>query len=242
METMEVLKIGAGYITLVGETMKKNNISGKILYVSDPVVDNLYGDIVREQLKEIGRVKEEYVDYNTISYSMSVAERVIATDIDCIVAMGGGKVLDVCKYAAYISKRPLISVPTTAANDGIASPIAVLKRKDEKPKSLGCASPTMLIVDTDIIANGPVQLIKAGIGDTISNYMALIDWKFACDRGKDEMNGYAYLMSQTSLDALMKTQYSEICPEFIHVLTNCLVLSGIAMNFAGSSRPRLLII
>lgn len=46
METMEVLKIGAGYITLVGETMKKNNISGKILYVSDPVVDNLYGDIV----------------------------------------------------------------------------------------------------------------------------------------------------------------------------------------------------
>ena len=114
METMEVLKIGAGYITLVGETMKKNNISGKILYVSDPVVDNLYGDIVRAQLKEIGRVKEEYVDYNTISYSMSVAERVIATDIDCIVAMGGGKVLDVCKYAAYISKRPLISVPTTA--------------------------------------------------------------------------------------------------------------------------------
>ena len=76
---------------------------------------------------------------------MSVAERVIATDIDCIVGMGGGRVLDVCKYASYISKRPLLSIATTMANDGIASPIAVLMRKDKKPKSLGCAMPSMLI-------------------------------------------------------------------------------------------------
>ena len=44
-------------------------------------------------------------------------------------------------------------------------------------------------------------------------------------------------MSRTSLDALMKTQYDCICPEFIDVLANCLVLSGIAMDYAGSSRP-----
>ena len=35
----------------------------------------------------------------------------------------------------------------------------------------------------------------------------------------------------------MKTQYDHICPEFIEVLINSLVLSGIAMDFAGSSRP-----
>ena len=67
--------------------------------------------------------------------------------------------------------------------------------------------------------------------------MALKDWDFAVSRGKDVMNGYAYLMSQTSLDALMKTQYTSICPEFIEVLANCLVLSGVAMDFAGTSRP-----
>ncbi len=231
------LKIGENYIYQVGNTLKENDISGKILYVSDPVVDKLFGAIVKPQLENVGRVKEESVDYNTISYSMNVAERVIATDINCIVALGGGKVLDVCKYAAYISKCPLLSIPTTMANDGIASPIAVLKRQDNKPKSLGCAMPTMLILDTALIMNSPITLIKAGIGDTISNYMALIDWKNACEKGKDKMNGYAYMMSQTSLDALMKTQYDTICPEFIHVLANSLVLSGIAMDFAGSSRP-----
>lgn len=237
MKNNNVLKIGGGTINDIAQTLTQNSICGKLLYVSDPVVDKLYGERVKTQLKEIGRVKEETVDYNTISYAMSVAERVIATDVDCIVGLGGGKVLDVCKYASHISKKPFLSIPTTMANDGICSPIAVLKRQDDKPKSLGCKMPTMLILDTELILNGPVALIKAGIGDTISNYSALLDWKFACEKGKDEMNGYAYMMSKNSLDALMKTQYDTIGPEFIEVLANSLVLSGIAMDFAGSSRP-----
>lgn len=237
MDNTEVLKIGPGCLGRVGETLSARQVSGKLLYVSDPVVDKLYGPAVRAQLKDIGAIKEELVESNTIAYAMSVAERVIATDISYIVAMGGGRVLDVCKYAAYISKTPLLSIATTTANDGIASPIAVLKRRDGKPKSLGCSMPSMLIVDTEVIRQGPIQLIKAGIGDTLSNYSALLDWELAVERGKDSMNGYAYLMSRTSLDALMKTQYDSIEPGFIEVLANSLVLSGIAMKFAGTSRP-----
>ncbi len=237
MKNNNILKIGAGTINEIASTLNESSVGGKLLYVSDPVVDGLYGDTVRSQLEQIGKLRTETVDHNTISYSMSVAERVIATDIDCIIGLGGGKVLDVCKYASHISKKPFLSIPTTMANDGICSPIAVLKRQDGKPKSLGCKVPSMLLLDTQLILNGPEQLIKAGIGDTISNYMALIDWRFACDKGKDDMNGYAYMMSKNSLDVLMKTQYNSICPEFIEVLANSLVLSGVAMDFAGSSRP-----
>lgn len=232
-----ILKIGVGKISEVGQTLSEVGISGKILYIADTYVDQLYGSLVRPQIESVGRIKEESVDCNTIAYAMDVAERAIATDISCIVAMGGGRTLDVGKYAAFVSKRPFLSIPTTMAHDGIVSPIAVLKRQDHKPKSLGCAMPSMLILDTKLISTCPQQLIKAGIGDTISNYMALKDWDFAVSRGKDVMNGYAYMMSRTSLDALMKTQFNGICPEFIDVLANCLVLSGIAMDFAGSSRP-----
>ena len=232
-----ILKIGAGKIREIEKTLQSFGVSGKILYVSDSYVDSLYGSIVRPQIENVGEIKEQSVDYNTIEYAMSVAERVIATDIDCIVAMGGGRTLDVAKYAAFISKRPLLSIPTTMAHDGIVSPIAVLKRQDGKPKSLGCMMPTMVVLDTDLIASCPRKLIQAGIGDTISNYMALKDWDFAVSRGKDEMNGYAYMMSKNSLNALMKSQYDSICPEFLEVLANSLVLSGIAMDYAGSSRP-----
>ncbi|MBD5529269.1 MAG: iron-containing alcohol dehydrogenase family protein [Lachnospiraceae bacterium] len=237
MEQTKVLKIGLNAIEQVGEVLTAENISGKILYVSDAIVDGLYGDGIKKQIREVGRLKEEYVDHNTISYAMSIAERVIATDISCIVGMGGGKVLDVCKYASYVSKTPFLSIPTTAANDGLASPVAVLKRQDGKPKSLGSSMASMIIIDTKVICSGPTQLIKAGIGDTISNYMALLDWELACEREKDKMNGYAHLMSKNSLDALMKTQFDRICSEFVEVLVNSLVLSGIAMDFAGSSRP-----
>lgn len=233
----DYLIVERGSINSVKNVLLENNISGKLIYVSDPFVDSLYGNVVKQQLYEIGIVKEEIVDYNTISYAMSLAERVIATDINCIIGLGGGKVLDVCKYAAYIAKVPFLSIPTTLANDGVASPIAVLKRKDNLPKSLGCAMPDMLILDIEIVMQGPVELIKAGIGDTISNYMSLLDWEFACSKNMDEMNGYAYMMSRTSLDALMKTQYTSISPEFLDVLANSLILSGIAMNYAGSSRP-----
>lgn len=231
------LKIGKGTINLVEKTLYDNHIIGTVLYVADPYVDQLYGKIVRQQIGSSRSLKEELCGDNTIEYAMNIAERCIATDVDCIVGLGGGKTLDVCKYAAYISKTPYLSIPTTAANDGLASPIAVLKRKDNKPKSLGAAMPAMVLIDTEVIAKGPIENIKAGIGDTISNYTALLDWELAVSRGKDEMNGYAYLMSRSSLDALMKTQYNDICPEFIEILVNSLVLSGIAMEFAGSSRP-----
>lgn len=232
-----ILKIGPGKLSEIELTLKEVGLTGKFLYVSDSYVDSLYGSIVRPQIEALGTVKEQSVDCNTISYAMEIAEKVIATDIDCIVAMGGGKTLDVGKYAAFVSKRPFLSIPTTMAHDGIVSPIAVLKRQDGKPKSLGCSMPSIIILDTKLISTCPPQLIKAGIGDTISNYMALKDWEFAVYRGKDEMNGYAYMMSRTSLDALMKTSFDHICPEFIDVLANSLVLSGIAMDYAGSSRP-----
>ena len=232
-----ILKIGKGKITEVSETLCEAGISGKILYIADSYVDTLFGHIVRPQIENVGQMKEDTVNHNTISFAMSVAERIIATDIDCIVGMGGGKVLDVCKYASFVTKKPFLSIPTALAHDGIASPIAVLKRQDNKPKSLGCAIPSMIIIDTDIILTSPIQLIKAGIGDPISNYMALKDWDLAVKRGKETMNGYAYMMSKTSLNALLKTQYDKVCPEFIDVLANSLVLSGIAMDFAGSSRP-----
>lgn len=231
------LKIKRGCINQVQTTLEQNGIFGKILYVSDSIINSLYGDIIKDQITKVGCLKEEIIDFNTISYAMQIAERIIATDIKCIVGIGGGKVLDVCKYAAYISKTPFLSIPTTAANDGLVSPIAVLKRQDGLPKSLGCAMPSMILIDIDIIANSPEQFIRAGIGDTVSNYMALLDWDLACKCGKDNMNGYAYLMSRSSLDALLKTQYESICPEFVEVLVNALVLSGIAMDFAGSSRP-----
>ena len=234
-----ILKVRENCIDEIYEILSSAGIGGKILFISDDIVFNLYGERVYVQLQMLpgSNVITELISNNTLSYAMTFAEKIISMEVDYIVGLGGGKVLDVSKYAAYISKRPFIAVPTTVASDGVASPVAVLMRQDGKPMSLNCVMPTVIILDVALIMNSPKNLIKAGIGDTISNYMALIDWEYACKQGKDEMNGFAYLMSQTALDALLKTKYTTISPDFIRVLADTHVLSGIAMAFAGSSRP-----
>lgn len=209
----------------------------KVLYVSDENIDKMFGHRIKPVIEKYGILKEHLVDNNTIEYAMSIAGRIIATDIQFIVGLGGGKVLDICKYAAYISKTKFISIPTIVSNDGIASPIAVLKRQDGKPKSLGCAIPYALFVDISVIMNSPVKYIKAGIGDTLSNFTALYDWKLACNANKETMKDLAYLMSSTALDTLLNCIFAKMNYSFIKNLVQSLVMSGIAMDFAGTSRP-----
>ncbi|MCL2188639.1 MAG: iron-containing alcohol dehydrogenase family protein [Defluviitaleaceae bacterium] len=239
MELSHVLKIKENAINDIFTVLSENNIRGKILFISDEVVFRLYGARVREQLKELddANIITELITDNTLAYSMTFTEKIIAQDIDCIVGLGGGKVLDVSKYAAYISKRPFVSIPTTVASDGVASPVAVLMGRDGKPMSLTCDIPKIIIIDLQLILNSPQTLIKAGIGDTISNYMALMDWEYAVQNQKDDMNGYAFMLSQAALDALLNAKFTSITPDFIRVLADSHVLSGIAMRYAGSSRP-----
>lgn len=232
-----ILNVKSGAIAEFYDILKNNDIEGKFLFITDKFLDDLFGDKIKYQIEKLGEFQTEYVKDNSIKYAMEISEKIIENDIDYLIGMGGGRVLDVAKYASYISKIPFISVPTTVANDGLASPIAVLKKSDGKVKSLGCIMPKVIILDIDFVKNSPVELIKAGIGDTISNYMALKDWKFAESVNKDVINNFAYLMSENALDALLRTNYNNICPEFIKILADSLILSGIAMQYAGSSRP-----
>ncbi len=231
------LCIGRGMIKRVGDVLKAARMKGNIMYVSDLNVDGLYGEMVKNQLCKIGVYQTEYVSNHSLAYADSLVKKAQNDDVCCIVGMGGGSVLDVCKYVAYTLKKPLMLIPTTAANDGIASTIAVLKGDDGKPKSLMCARAPMIVIDTELIYSAPIQLIKAGIGDILSNYMALLDWRLAYERGKDTINGYAYLMSKNAIDTIIQSRHKKICIEFVDDLVNAHVLSGFAMDFEKSSRP-----
>jgi len=232
-----ILKIEPNIINNIYETLCENKINGSFILLTEKNLYSKFGDNVYNQLKKINHINVIFVEDNSLEFSIEVSKYIIENNIDNIVGVGGGRVLDICKYASYTAKKNFISIPTTLANDGIASPISVLKMNNGKVKSLGSEMAKIILIDTKIISEGPIQLIKAGIGDTISNYMALIDWELADKRGIEKINDMAYLMSKQSLNSLMKTQYTEICDEFIEVLANSIVLSGIAMNIAGTSRP-----
>ena len=230
-------EVGTGKLESVGTTLERLGFKGNALLVSGSHVWEEYGTALLKQVNHVADVEVHKVKANTMERAMDLAQQALLGDIDFIVGFGGGKATDVGKYTAYIAKKPYVSIPTTLANDGLVSAIAVLKDPESLPRSLGCRMPDVAILDIDIVMNGPIDLVKAGIGDTISNHTALIDWDIAVKAGRESENNYAKLMSSTALDSLINSRFGEIDSNFLEQLAKCLIFSGIAMEYAGSSRP-----
>ncbi|MGH7897784.1 MAG: iron-containing alcohol dehydrogenase family protein, partial [Candidatus Binatia bacterium] len=159
---------------------------------------------------------------------------------DLLVGVGGGTPLDVAKYAAAGERLAFLSIPTSPSNDGIASPIAVIR--DDSPESLPARMPIGVIADLDVLRQAPADCIRAGVGDLLSNLSAVADWELACLRGRDRMDDFARLLALTGAEAMLRYADGDgpvdpSSPELLATLINGLVLSGIAMEIAGSSRP-----
>jgi len=99
-------------------------------------------------------------------------------NMDLLLGVGGGSVIDITKLAAYELSKPFISVPTSAAHDGIASPRASLKHRTGSV-SKTAESPLAILADTAIICKAPYRMLVSGCADVISNISAVMDWELA---------------------------------------------------------------
>jgi glycerol dehydrogenase len=102
-----------------------------------------------------------------------VAKLAVEAKADVIVGVGGGKALDTAKAAAAKIGSAMITIPTIASNDSPTSSYTVWY--DEKGNCLGFESwgrnPDLVLVDTRVIANGPVRAFVAGMGDALATWI-----------------------------------------------------------------------
>lgn len=233
-----LLKIGNGKFVKIGKYLYDRKFMKTALFFSEGIED-IVGGKLYEGFKEHGIeiVRKDYIADINIENIIRTAFNVPA-GTDALIGIGGGKSLDYSKYCAHVLKLPFISVPTSLSNDGFCSPGASLL-VDGKRKSVKSSIPYGVVADLDIIVNAPKGSFYSGIGDMVSKVSALWDWKRAFTLKLDDYNDFASLMAYNSLDALYyaaedKNFDSE---DFYSKLANSLVLSGIAMEIAGSSRP-----
>jgi glycerol-1-phosphate dehydrogenase [NAD(P)+] len=159
---------------------------------------------------------------------------------DVVIGVGGGSPVDVAKYAAHRARIPFLCVPTQASNDGISSPIAVISGSDGRRHSLGATVPVGVVAPLHVIAAANPDTARAGVGDLLANLSAIEDWRLAHDAGADKYDDFAALMSRHGAElvvALLERHRSLVEKEAVEALVEGLVLSGIAMSLAGSSRP-----
>ncbi|MEM0351146.1 MAG: iron-containing alcohol dehydrogenase [Archaeoglobaceae archaeon] len=223
--------IQRGAFSKIKSVLDKINSQNAII-ITDPVVS----EILKSKISELG-LKEILINDASILEVRRIVLMLSYSDVDAIVGIGGGKVLDVSKVVATELNVPFISVPTTASHDGIASPMASFK-EGGKPVSITAKSPIAVIADVEIIENCPPRLIHSGFGDLISNITAVKDWKLSRDINGESYNEVAasiatipaYLMlNKANGDFVLKNE--------IELLLRGLIMSGVAIAMVGSSRP-----
>lgn len=166
----------------------------------------------------------------------AVVAEIRGRDATCCLAVGGGRVIDTVKYASAQTGVPFVSVPTALSHDGICSPIASLVGLDGRRQSLAAVMPAAVVVDLDVVRAGPARATRAGAGDLLSNLTALQDWRLAAARGRDAFDGYSALIAEASAHAFL--YLAGAAEELsLETLARGLVLSGLAMATAGTSRP-----
>jgi glycerol dehydrogenase len=108
--------------------------------------------------------------------SMTEINRIIAlcdsNKIESVIGIGGGKIHDTAKAVGYYKNLPVVIVPTIASTDAPCSALSVIYTDAgvfEKYLFLK-RNPDIVLVDTAIIAQAPVRLLVAGMGDALATY------------------------------------------------------------------------
>ena len=210
----------------------------KAILVTEEFLKNTYSPIVEEICKDFGGAPVFTVqdaDYDTAA---NLAKKISIENINVVIGFGGGRVLDTAKYAAYISRAVYICLPTTLSNDSLASPFSVLTMEGKSRKTLPCKIPTAVIVDTAMIEKAPVSQTLSGIGDTIGKYTAVYDWMLAGKAGNAKVDDFAYAIASMCYDSVAHSDSKDLKSKgFMMTLSRSLVMGGLAMEIAGSSRP-----
>ncbi|MFD0318478.1 iron-containing alcohol dehydrogenase family protein [Streptomyces flavalbus] len=172
----------------------------------------------------------------TLDDAVRLAADMKAGHYDALVGLGGGKIIDCAKFAAARVGLPLVAVPTNLAHDGLCSPVATLDN-DAGRGSYGVPNPIGVVIDLDVVRQAPVRFVRAGIGDAVSNISAIADWELAARVKGEKIDGLAAAMARQAGEAVLRHPGTVADNDFLQVLAEALVLSGIAMSVSGDSRP-----
>ena len=159
-----------------------------------------------------------------------------------VVAVGGGTISDIAKVAVQRASRDgrppvLVTVQTAASVDGYTDDVSVVLRDGVKRTVPSCW-PAAVVADTDVIAEAPAMMSRAGFGEMTSMLTAPADWRLASLVGADRSynpNAVRLLASVAPDLASCSDGLREGDPDAVASLTRALALRGIVTGVAGTS-------
>jgi glycerol-1-phosphate dehydrogenase [NAD(P)+] len=176
---------------------------------------------------------------NSLSTVTTVKKIIEQESYDLVISVGGGKIADLGKRISYESEIPNIIFPTLISNDGLVSPISVLKDSNNKTNSMKGSMPIGVIIDLNIIMNSPNEYLLSAACDLISNISATEDWILSQAKSDEKINDFSFLLARGSANSLllMGNNFDITNKSTVRQIILSQINSGIAMSFSGNSRP-----
>jgi len=231
--------VGHGVLEQIPQVCKDFGLAGSALLVTGPRTRNIAAEIVSTRLADSGfDVHTVVVGEATQENLVKVEEAAREVKANFLVGIGGGSKIDLAKMAAKDIGREFIAVPTSASHDGIASGRASIKDKSG-PLSLDAKVPLGVVADTSIIVQAPYRLLASGCADVISNSTAVRDWEYARKLRGEEFSRSAYSLAVYTAETIIDNAdlIKPNLEESVWVAIRPIIISGVSMAVAGSSRP-----
>lgn len=211
-----------------------------VLIVADENTYKAAGEKVETQVAD-KNIKKVIFDGSTLLIPDEDAIKGVKEKIegaDLIIGIGSGVIQDLCKYVSFFEKIPYVIVATAPSMDGYASDGAAMILKGMK-ETVAAHLPRAIIADTEVLKDAPLEMIKAGYGDIIGKFSALCDWELSALINGEYFCNYIYDTTYKMIENTLKTAEGLLKrdEESIKTLMEALVVVGIMMSFAGSSRP-----
>jgi glycerol-1-phosphate dehydrogenase [NAD(P)+] len=234
IEVPRIVRMKPGALSRMGVYLARPNLRRIFLVQSHGLVRD-FADALRKSAANAGVDLLGQCEVTEASVEAAVQLLgALPQGTQAIVGLGGGKALDIGKYLAALSGLSYFAVPTSLSNDGFCSPQSSLTLGGRR-KSFPTGLPNAVIVDTEVCLGAPVPLWCSGVGDLVSKLTAVRDWKLAFHARGTPVNDLAALMSDASVYQFIARPMRD--SESIRLLAIALMLNGVAMEIAGSSRP-----
>jgi len=231
--------VGHGVIGELGAMCHQFGFAAHGLVVTGPKTADLAGNRAAEILTADGFSVKTVLAHEAIGAEVDrVEQEARRLQARFLVGVGGGSKIDITKVVAQRLGVPFVSLPTSAAHDGISSPRASLHDSESVTSTVG-AVPMGVLADTAIIVQAPYRLLASGCADVISNVTAILDWRLAVRLRSEEYSSTAANLSEYAAHEIIE-HASAIKPnleESVWMAIRPILVAGIAMSVAGSSRP-----